>query len=74
MSYPGPPYYPEEFDFPNVEFEKVEVRVARVPHRCSSCSQPIKPGSRYTRVFAVVDGEPQTQLSHGRVIGECMGA
>jgi len=74
MSYPGPPYYPPEYDAPTVYFEKLERRRARYPHRCYACSQPIQPGQTYSRIFAIVDGEPQVQKWHGVTIGECMTA
>ena len=65
--------YPPDYDQIDVDFERAEVRRARLTHTCSVCCQPIRPGQRYLRVFAIVEGEPQTQLSHGLVIGECAG-
>lgn len=74
MSYPGAPYYPPEYDYAEVGFEKCERRTARVPHQCYACGQPIKPGQPYSRLFGIVDGEPQVQKWHGVTIGECMTA
>lgn len=72
MSYPGPPYWPPEYDYPVITFERTELRRARIPHWCGACSQAIRPGQSYTRTFAIVDGEPSTQLTHGRTLGECV--
>lgn len=56
-----------------VQFEAVgETRRARDTHWCCACVKPIRRGQLYTRVFAVVDDEPQVQKFHGIVVGACV--
>jgi hypothetical protein len=66
-------YDPPDDDHPCIDFEKAEVRRARKPHRCVTCSQEIKVGQVYTRIFAVVDGDASGNYKfHGQVNGECL--
>lgn len=38
---------------------KVQVRTAQKEHTCQYCSDPIRPGEKYTRLLVVVeDGSP----------------
>jgi len=49
-----------------------ETRTAKYPHKCYVCGQRIKPTTRYSRIFSIVDGEAQVQKFHGYALGECV--
>ena len=38
----------------------VKERVARKAHKCSACGERVEPGTKYTDVFMVHEGEPYT--------------
>jgi hypothetical protein len=50
-----------------VDYRKLSERVvkrARKEHKCDVCKQPIKAGSRYYRVAALVDGKFYVDRMH----------